>query len=266
MKKTIFILFLISLFFINDIYAQEPGSGYCLNLDGANDWVELPNIPISDKTFTVEMWIDHDRAQDEYCFSKHSPLQENDFMLYSQNGQVGVYINSTVHIEGDVNYERKHVACVIEKTITQGTNQDITRVTIYVNGEFNWQYDFTVFLEDNNVADFWRIGCEFDGVGATPDDFFDGDIDEVRIWDDVRTQTEIKTNMCQKLIGTEADLLAYYRMDENTNGTATAVTDATANNYHGTLTNDDDDEWRLSAAPIGDVSTYNYASCNRTKL
>ena len=91
MKRTVFFLFVISLFFLNDIYAQEPGSGYCINFDGTNDWIQLPDIPFpdTDKTFTVEMWMDHERTAIDYFFCKWSSLNENDFMLYSENGRIG---------------------------------------------------------------------------------------------------------------------------------------------------------------------------------
>ena len=38
-----------------------------------------------------------------------------------------------------------------------------------------------------------------------------GRIDELRMWNDVRTQAEIKANMHTELSGNESNLIAYYK-------------------------------------------------------
>ena len=52
---------------------------------------------------------------------------------------------------------------------------------------------------------------------------FDGLIDEVRIWNDVRTATEISDNYQTELVGNEAGLAAYWQLDDS-------LLDETANN------------------------------------
>ena len=44
--------------------------------------------------------------------------------------------------------------------------------------------------------------------------YFNGKMDEVRIWSSVRTQSEIRANMYNELAGNESALVAYYKMDE----------------------------------------------------
>lgn len=60
-----------------------------------------------------------------------------------------------------------------------------------------------------------------------------GNIDEVRIWKSVRTDSEIASNFNQCLTGNETDLLIYYRANQNA---GTACIDATPNANDGTLT------------------------------
>jgi len=43
--------------------------------------------------------------------------------------------------------------------------------------------------------------------------YFNGNIDEVRFWNVVRTQEEIQANMNTELTGIEAGLVSYYKMD-----------------------------------------------------
>lgn len=53
--------------------------------------------------------------------------------------------------------------------------------------------------------------------------FLDGDLDEVRVWNVVRTQSEIDANKDQRLNGDEAGLIAYWPMEE---GSGDVVGDA----------------------------------------
>jgi len=62
-----------------------------------------------------------------------------------------------------------------------------------------------------------------------------GLIDEVRVWSDVRTAAEIRANKDQQLAGSEGNLEAYYRFDDDATGTT--VQDITSNNRHGTTAN-----------------------------
>ncbi len=48
--------------------------------------------------------------------------------------------------------------------------------------------------------------------------FLDGDVDEVRIWNVVRTQAEIAQNMYTHLSGNEAGLVGYWRLNGNLSG------------------------------------------------
>ena len=51
--------------------------------------------------------------------------------------------------------------------------------------------------------------------------FFVGQIDEVRIWNIVRTPADILSTMYKKLAGTETSLVAYYKFDDTGATTAT---------------------------------------------
>ncbi|MFF0216054.1 LamG domain-containing protein [Streptomyces vinaceus] len=82
-----------------------------------------------------------------------------------------------------------------------------------------------------------------DGAG----DHFEGDLDELRIWNRVRSQAELTENLNHRLIGNEPGLVAYYRFDEGAGSTAYDQTD---NALHGTL--GAGATWTGSDAPVGD--------------
>jgi hypothetical protein len=88
--------------------------------------------------------------------------------------------------------------------------------------------------------------------------WYQGRMDEVRIWSTSRTQTEIRDNMCKKLVGNEAGLIRYYRLDHPAN-TATA-TDATSNQNAVLQNMANATCWVTSGAAIGDVSANTYTN------
>lgn len=60
--------------------------------------------------------------------------------------------------------------------------------------------------------------------------FADGLIDEVRIWDDIRTASEISTNYQLELVGDEANLQAYWKFNDDLLDETTNDNDLTNNN------------------------------------
>ena len=54
------------------------------------------------------------------------------------------------------------------------------------------------------------IGNRYTNGAFWAEQGFDGSVDEVRIWNDVRTSTEISDNYQSELTGTESGLVAYY--------------------------------------------------------
>jgi hypothetical protein len=99
----------------------------------------------------------------------------------------------------------------------------------------------------------FRVGA--DGNGAYP---INGDMDELRIWNNVRTETEIRNNMCRKIDGASNGLLAYYRMDETTGNTLVNAATASTGNFNGTFVSTPS---RIaSGAAIGDTAVNFYGS------
>ena len=60
----------------------------------------------------------------------------------------------------------------------------------------------------------------------------DGNLDELRIWSDIRTQSEIQSYMTKSLTGSENNLLGYWNFNE---GSGSTLTDQTSNDNDGTI-------------------------------
>ncbi len=74
----------------------------------------------------------------------------------------------------------------------------------------------------NSAVDFF-LGADTDGS------FYDGLLDEVRIWDDIRTSTEIADNWKKDVTG-QANLVAYWKLNNGYLDETANDNDLTANN------------------------------------
>ena len=108
-----------------------------------------------------------------------------------------------------------------------------------------WQHIAVVYTQDNIL--FYKNGEEF-SFGSAPTDLgstdklifgrvpagfpFQGCLDEIRIWDVARTQSEIQDNLTQLLPGSESGLAGYWRLDDGSGDTAA---DLTGNGHPGLL-------------------------------
>jgi Ca2+-binding RTX toxin-like protein len=97
---------------------------------------------------------------------------------------------------------------------------------LYIDGQL-------VASGDKSQSDFnWQtqvlIGRSFDATHQ----FLNGQIDDVRIWNVARTQTEIQANLNKTLTGTETGLAGYWNFNNITGNTAT---DLTTNANNGTI-------------------------------
>lgn len=184
---------------------------------------------------TVECWVKPDVVNNDAYF-----LAFND-SDYSNNIQLGIDGSGQLKIMHDDGVttgstmtagEWAHVAVTIAADDT---------TIVYLNGVA----DITDTTTERPATDgYFSLAQEWDG-GAVASNFFDGQIDELRVWDDVRTASEIRANMHRPLVGNEANLVAYLKLDE---GTGTTLSDETGTVTDGTLISG---TWRHSGANAG---------------
>lgn len=185
--------------------------------------------------FTLEAWLkveSQPATNDRYAVIGKFTSSTNDFnynLLYEDNSGTlrfrlqtatgGSGVNST-----SVNYELTndvwyHVAVTYDESAGQ--------MELFINGKSEGtDTGGSTNLADNG-ADF-AIGAQnADASGAK---YFDGLIDEVRVWSDIRTDSEIQDNIGTNLAGTEANLEGYWKFDNDGTDETSNGNDLTNNN------------------------------------
>ncbi|MEL6986225.1 MAG: LamG domain-containing protein, partial [Bacteroidota bacterium] len=93
---------------------------------------------------------------------------------------------------------------------------DSVEIKLYFNGLLVDEQTYQFQLSDNLNDGEFNIGastCLNPILTTFPFEPFVGMMDEVRVWNSIRTAAEIENHMNVKLSGREEDLLAYYKMD-----------------------------------------------------
>lgn len=246
------------------------GSGYGLNFQGtsANEHVNLGDslsAALGVTNFTLETWIRFNNPSSDPAFigNKNWDNGQNTGILWCWNGNNNLRFNfkpvGGTRRDYDINVPNpskwNHIAMVVDRS---------GNLTAYLNG-VQAGNPISIIADTGKTVDGilpLRIGQ--DGTG-TYGPKFKGAMDELKIWDKVLTAEEIRTNMCQKLDGTETNLLAYYRMDESSGNTLLNNAANTATVFNGTLLSNP--QRIISGAAIGDTSIYVYpADWNNTGL
>ncbi|MDP2037086.1 MAG: LamG-like jellyroll fold domain-containing protein [Ignavibacteria bacterium] len=223
---------------ISSVFAQ---GGNALNFDGINDYVNLSSsINLSGSSFTLEAWFNA-TTNIASSYSKRFVVsigatsggsnQQVNILLQGDGSQAyiktGFYGSDLVYNWSyDANWH--HVAFSYDASTNQGI--------LYLDGA---NVASQVFSNDLSGSGAATIGTPAWNKG---NEIFYGNIDEVRIWNTVRTATEISDNKNNiSLSSGTSGLAAYYHFDQGTAGSdnsgISTLTDATSNSYNGTLTN-----------------------------
>lgn len=75
--------------------------------------------------------------------------------------------------------------------------------------------------QDGSISSIYNGSAPFE-IGYYAGSYYDGKIDEVRVWNGVRTSTEITNNKDKQLVGNESGLVGYWRFNND-------LTDETSN-------------------------------------
>jgi hypothetical protein len=222
--------------FTTDIDPPTPMTppGNALDFDGYDDYVSLPNESNFDftSTITIEVWLNVDAFDKDW----QAIVTKGDgawrLHRYGATNHIafGTSGLSNVDLEGttDVNDGQwHHVAGVFDGSTKY----------LFVDGNLDASVGATGSITANDYL--VNIAENAESTGR----YFNGLIDEVRIWNIARTQTQIQDNMNTVMTGNESGLVAYYKFDQSD---SPYLWDYTGNDNLGSLNNMDNADWVTS--------------------
>ncbi len=219
-----------SVITVNALPTAAFGNG--LNFDGINDYVGIPtnaSFPSGNSAYTLEARIKPSVQ------SKSGIIGWGNWGSKNQTNALRLGTNNTI-----VNYWWSNDLTVSTTNLADGSWHHVAATfdgstrTIYVDGVLKGQ--------DNPVGHNVLSPVTNIRIGSTNSaEYFNGSLDEVRIWSVARTHAEIQASMNTGLSGTEAGLVSYYNLNQGTaggtNAGITSVFDNANNANSGALNN-----------------------------
>ena len=208
-----------------------------LNMDGSNDYVSIPNTVSGD--FTIEYWM------------KTTQTGSSGSQWYNATGVVDAEVGGVTNDFGTCLNGSKICFGIgnpdITITSTSSVNtgswvhiaatwkQSTGAMKLYVNG--------TLEVSGTSTGTAARTAPSVMRIGSlqTAGNYYNGSIDELRIWSRVLCQGEIQNNMNCEIATTGTNLAANYHFNQGTAGASnaglTSLTDVSGNSKTGTLNN-----------------------------
>lgn len=213
-----------------------------LSFDGIDDEVRLVDDPTDyGANFTVEAYF---KPEADGPILSYSPTDENEnelgWSIIVANGGTDLWVrkdafliatafNSVDLIDG----QWHHVAMVADS--------DERRIRLYIDGEL-YEESYNSIPDDLNPnGDHYTYIGSWRGYNTT--EYFQGQIDEVRFWDQARTEDEIQSFLSNQITGSLDGVRGYYDFNQgiaNSSGNyERTLFDLSGNDFNGELMNVD---------------------------
>lgn len=231
-----------------NVYASTPSAS--LDFDGIDDEVNCGSgINIANSSFTLECWAKRDAVGTLHHFFSLGTNATNQGLHCRMNpdGTVRFAFWGADYDAPAGPYSTDGLWHHYSFTYNVNTNLK----SVYVDG--------SLIGTNNSSGDFVGTGDFL--IGDIITDYgtpfpWDGQIDEVRVWNLVRSQSEVSSNMNSCLNGNEPGLVGYYTFDETGDGAGSSVVyDKAGGDNNGTLTNmDSATDWVTGQGTCGSCS------------
>ncbi|MEO8209484.1 MAG: LamG domain-containing protein [bacterium] len=214
-KFLIFIIFNSSFIISNSVIAQYTDN-YAANFNGTNSYVAVPWHSELNPTIaiTVEAWVFPTALPSpsgciigkNYLTSYYFGMENTGRFIFFPRNQASGFLRSRVSGLVKVN-QWTHIAGTYDGTTTR----------LYING----------ILDTSRTGITGNVGSNFDSLfigcdrqSGLPAFFFNGRLDNVRIWKSARTASELLNNMyiplnIYQLSGTYSFIAASYQFDNS---------------------------------------------------
>jgi len=229
MKHFTFFILILALLF-NNISFSQTSFGSAIDFDGSGDYANTlndPYFPTADGTLEAWVKVRNITAQIGNVFFEKNEEQWNkaDFYIFFEtaSGKIKARIQSfpsnppiQADIESDMSFWNSFDVW-IHVAFTWGSNG----MRMYINGDFQINYNSVTNSAINNICNFYvgADGYMLHNGNYVVSNFFDGQIDEARIWNHQRTGEQIISLWDAPLdsgyfTSIDSGLVGYWRFDE----------------------------------------------------
>ncbi|MCU7242851.1 MAG: calcium-binding protein, partial [Microcystis aeruginosa WS75] len=225
-----------------NLMATAGSVNQSLSFDGVDDYVSNSNVFADvSGTFTMEFWVNPTatRATTPEANSGISGIGSQRYAIHPTHGEaanlganhfgagVSVGTNGISVFEHTASYLP---SLLVHDTSLSGWNHvaivyNNNTPSLYLNGQFIKTGLTSTGIVHPSIASLG--GGDATGYGT-----FQGGLDEVRIWNTARTQTQIQNTLNSQLNGNEIGLVGYYNFNESSGNIAE---DGTINNNDGQI-------------------------------
>lgn len=209
--------------------AESVDLASALDFGVATDYVEMgSNLDPSASNFSLELWLRPNgtpAGNSDILVQRGGSGTDQSFLFINNSNQLGSMLGGSSNFAGTVTPNTwQHIALT----------WDGTTLRFYINGSQVGTATPTISSSNGNFIL---------GQSTTGTQNLNAQLDEVRIWNDVRCQPEIAAAKDCELVGNEANLVHYYNFNQGikagTNTTETSLLDRQTNTtaQNGTLNN-----------------------------
>lgn len=213
------------------------GAGYALDFSGTNQNVYVGDVESLSFTteFTFMTWARIDTLNNTHrnFFAKRLGGDMEYQFGISNGNKVKLTLSS-----GDTLEDSTTLIAGQWVHIAVSYNDAANRVKWFING-LNTETDTVTMNPGVNTTTPFTIGSNGN------DEYFDGVLDELRIYGNELSDTEVREAMNHPAVGTEPGLVALWKLDENAGSLATDTASPIAGNIVGA-------SWTASPIPLGE--------------
>ncbi len=223
------------------IPVKETPVGRSLDFDGIDDFVQF-NFKRLDMTagYTVEGWFKSGVSQWQTIFAASDPATDE--------------VQLSVDLLSDGTVRALHRSGSDSEIISNQSFNDELWHHFAVSHDGS---DFRLYVDGDEVGTspasaYFTVESEFviaRQSANSPAGYFEGPLDEIRVWNYSRTGLQIGGTMNQTLTGEESGLIGYWNVND---GTGTLVEDVSSNGNSGVIINADDSIW-VDDIPLNEV-------------
>ncbi len=222
MKKQVHKIFTIACFGLVSMVSNKANAqaGAALNFDGVDDYVSVTRLSMGDAGRSIQAWIKTTSTDSVSAYPGSAALS----IIGDNTNTVGTGFGITggklkyLHLDSDFSTWHSVIGVTSVNdgnwhhvTVTHDASNGI--VKLYVDGVLDATASNIYDQGNSTYSSYNAIGASYlDGIGYG--DFFQGSIDEVRIWNRVLSCDEVFQQRNCELVGNESGMQEYYQFND----------------------------------------------------